>query len=34
MTREMAPIRNIDEIRSIEGADAIEAAVVGGDLAL
>ena len=30
MTRKMATIRKIDEIRPIEGADAIEAAVVGG----
>jgi RNA ligase (TIGR02306 family) len=30
MTRKLATIRKIDEIRSIEGADAIEAAVVGG----
>jgi hypothetical protein len=28
--RKMATIRKIDEIRPIEGADAIEAAVVGG----
>lgn len=28
--RKLATIRRIDEIRSIEGADAIEAAVVGG----
>jgi RNA ligase (TIGR02306 family) len=28
--RKMATIRRIDEIRPIEGADAIEAAVVGG----
>ncbi len=27
--RKMATIRRIDEIRPIEGADAIEAAVVG-----
>lgn len=30
MSRKMATIRKIDEIRPIEGADAIEAAVVGG----
>lgn len=30
MNRKMATIRKIDEIRPIEGADAIEAAVVGG----
>lgn len=30
MFRKMATIRKIDEIRPIEGADAIEAAVVGG----
>ena len=30
MTRKLATIRRIDEIRPIEGADAIEAAVVGG----
>jgi RNA ligase (TIGR02306 family) len=30
MTRKMATVRKIDEIRPIEGADAIEAAVVGG----
>ena len=28
--RKMASIRRIDEIRPIEGADAIECAVVGG----
>lgn len=30
MTRKLATIRKIDEIRPIEGADAIECAVVGG----
>lgn len=30
MSRKLATIRRIDEIRPIEGADAIEAAVVGG----
>lgn len=30
MTRKLATVRRIDEIRPIEGADAIEAAVVGG----
>ena len=30
MTRKMATVRKIDEIRPIEGADQIEAAVVGG----
>lgn len=30
MTRKLATIRRIDEIRPIEGADAIETAVVGG----
>ena len=30
MTRKMASIRKIDDIRPIEGADAIECAVIGG----